>query len=1067
MHRDSTRLSRLRRSNASVPIPIQPATHRATTESLELRILLTGLTYYVDVSTGNDANVGTAESLPLKTIQQAVSLAGSDNAISQSDTIVIHAGVYREMPFVRLNDSGASATDRTVITAAPLPGGGYEPVYINAADPITGTWIQDGNSNRWYLNNFVTPTAGVWVDWSPGNDGAPLAQIGAYTGDDNRDVVGNGPADMTPGTFFGDQADGRLYVWLADGGDPNLHPLEYANRGREIYQPGTLVGGHYVYPRFLDYRGLNLRHDNPYDIIGQDIGCAMYTTNDERLIDMDVQWNGETGVILRDTSQMINCNCSNNGGTGVNGQSTGGRITGGTYDSNWWRNYTTGGGAGIKFISNVPTVYGNVIGVEASFNNGYGIWYDTCFENTALQVISNNYLHDNAHAGIDLEASRNFLVVNNVIVANAEGGISCNAVENAKIYNNTFVGNGGRATIELNDGTRDQGSVYPGTTGMIDISIRNNIVADNYSVYDLDVPTDFTGAEVHDNTSDYNLFYRRGETLHFTTGGDYAAWGRTPSTLSDWQTASGQDLHSVVADPLFLAGGTATGAFVPGADSSALGAGLNLFKDVTNDYAGAARPPLSAFDVGAYQYTGGGVGTPGPVVVNTDPAVWWDDQLPINAAMTQPDSTGNSGPDKFWSWETNHVLSGALALDSGTFPGAHDQYFTGAAPRTIGTNDALFAFVYLDPAHPPAEIQLQWQDASGSWDHRAYWGPDLLHSGVDGTDSQRHIGDLPAVGTWAQLLVPAADVGLSGVTITGFSFDLFNGHAELDKAGNATQKPAWLDPSIQAVWNPADHVLSVTGSARIIADPGADEPMIHAVGPASRVAFESEIDRQFQVGGLNLTGGASAVVARSGVAGDPFVLIVNSQNAPLTIDGSLDLNDNDLVVRGGDLSAITGWVAEGFDAKNGGDWDGPGIRSSAAAADTATTLGAVQPSTTQTIDGQLIGPGDVIVKYTYWGDANLDGQVDGSDYTQIDYAFGGNLTGWANGDFNDDGIVDGSDYTLIDNSFNTQGVRLAPAISLVPAKQSISTSDIKPSRQWWTSKTDPDQILAMAAAPPV
>jgi hypothetical protein len=60
----------------------------------------------------------------------------------------------------------------------------------------------------------------------------------------------------------------------------------------------------------------------------------------------------------------------------------------------------------------------------------------------------------------------------------------------------------------------------------------------------------------------------------------------------------------------------------------------------------------------------------------------------------------------------------------------------------------------------------------------------------------------------------------------------------------------------------------------------------------------------------------------------------------------------------------------------------------------------------------------VLVKYTYYGDANLDGIVNGADYQQIDNGFGMHLTGWSNGDFNYDGVVDGSDYSLIDNTFN-------------------------------------------------
>ncbi len=71
----------------------------------------------------------------------------------------------------------------------------------------------------------------------------------------------------------------------------------------------------------------------------------------------------------------------------------------------------------------------------------------------------------------------------------------------------------------------------------------------------------------------------------------------------------------------------------------------------------------------------------------------------------------------------------------------------------------------------------------------------------------------------------------------------------------------------------------------------------------------------------------------------------------------------------------------------------------------------------------------MLVKFTNFGDANLDGQLDASDYIQIDNGFANNLTGWFNGDFNGDGAVNGSDYTLIDDAFNTQGAVAQIAIS--------------------------------------
>jgi hypothetical protein len=150
--------------------------------------------------------------------------------------------------------------------------------------------------------------------------------------------------------------------------------------------------------------------------------------------------------------------------------------------------------------------------------------------------------------------------------------------------------------------------------------------------------------------------------------------------------------------------------------------------------------------------------------------------------------------------------------------------------------------------------------------------------------------------------------------------------------------------------------------------------------------------------------------------------------------GKLDLGNGDLIVRGGSLSAVTAAVASGYNLAGGGNWLGnSGITSTSAATSTShlIALGVVQNNqggsplfaALSTFDGTGPAGDDVLVKYTCFGDANLDGKVDGSDYSRIDagYASAGALTGWFNGDFNYDGVVDGSDYTLIDNAFNNQG----------------------------------------------
>lgn len=127
-------------------------------------------------------------------------------------------------------------------------------------------------------------------------------------------------------------------------------------------------------------------------------------------------------------------------------------------------------------------------------------------------------------------------------------------------------------------------------------------------------------------------------------------------------------------------------------------------------------------------------------------------------------------------------------------------YYFDDAPEAmpVGVGDTLFAYVYLDPAHPPGEIMLQWKAGSehGDWEHRAYWGGDLIHWGVDGAASRRRIGDLPPAGRWVRLEVPANIVGLENRLVRGFSLTISNGRAAFDRVGRTTGEFIWADDAI-------------------------------------------------------------------------------------------------------------------------------------------------------------------------------------------------------------------------------------------------------------------------------
>jgi hypothetical protein len=162
--------------------------------------------------------------------------------------------------------------------------------------------------------------------------------------------------------------------------------------------------------------------------------------------------------------------------------------------------------------------------------------------------------------------------------------------------------------------------------------------------------------------------------------------------------------------------------------------------------------------------------------------VWIEDAAPAGAQLQ-----GNS-EWQFVTKDAGQVYSGEKA----TTRKASDlsqHFFTGAAPGLkIGEGDKLFAYVYLDPADPPKEIMLQWND--GSWEHRAYWGEDVIPWGGTGTPSRLAMGPLPQTGEWVRLEVEAAKVGLNpGAVVNGWAFTQQGGTTFWDKAGIVTRTP--------------------------------------------------------------------------------------------------------------------------------------------------------------------------------------------------------------------------------------------------------------------------------------
>jgi tetratricopeptide (TPR) repeat protein len=89
---------------------------------------------------------------------------------------------------------------------------------------------------------------------------------------------------------------------------------------------------------------------------------------------------------------------------------------------------------------------------------------------------------------------------------------------------------------------------------------------------------------------------------------------------------------------------------------------------------------------------------------------------------------------------------------------------------------------------------LQFHD--GNWEHRAFWGEDLMTWGIAGQPSRQAMGPLPETGKWVRLEVEAQKVGLGAETpLDGWAFAQYDGTCYWDAAG-ITRRPfdsPWQD----------------------------------------------------------------------------------------------------------------------------------------------------------------------------------------------------------------------------------------------------------------------------------
>jgi hypothetical protein len=170
---------------------------------------------------------------------------------------------------------------------------------------------------------------------------------------------------------------------------------------------------------------------------------------------------------------------------------------------------------------------------------------------------------------------------------------------------------------------------------------------------------------------------------------------------------------------------------------------------------------------------------------------------------------------------------------------------------------------------------------------------------------------------------------------------------------------------------------------------------------------------------LSIGGGASVLLPGGG---DKLLL---TRALVLSPGARLHLADNDLIVdysaasplgtwNGSAYGGITSWIATGRASQSGVTSAAPNPLIALGVAEAKDSL-ALAAGQTAVWGGRTVDATSVLVKYTYAGDANLDGEIDADDYAWIDfYSQIPGSSSYVHGDFNLDGKINADDYALID-----------------------------------------------------